>query len=81
MTKAEEHIFLGGLLGLVNYCLFVCLFVFGSTGVCIQGLLLARQVPSPFCFSYFSNKVLQFYLGLASDQDPPNLPSQPSALL
>jgi hypothetical protein len=65
---------------LLNFFFFL---IFGGTGVWLQGLALARQVlshlsysPSPFCFSYFLDRLSHFCLGLALHQDPPTCTSQ-----
>jgi hypothetical protein len=53
-------------------------FFFSGIGVGTQDLVLTRQafyylkhIPSPFCFSYFSDRVLHFLPKPALDQDPP----------
>jgi hypothetical protein len=57
---------------LLHSTLRIVFFFFGSTVVWTQGLPLGRQViyhlshvPSPFCFSYFSGRVLHFLPWLA----------------
>jgi hypothetical protein len=40
-------------------------------GLELRTLLLLGHAPNPFCFSYFSDSVLHFCLGLASVLNPP----------
>jgi hypothetical protein len=60
---------LRGLLSLteLHFLYLACVFFFYSTGIWTQNLALARQVlyhtPEPFCFSYFSSRVLRLCLG------------------
>jgi hypothetical protein len=57
-------------------CVCVCVCVCGSTGVWTQGFVLVKQTlyhltpsSSPFCFSYFSDRVSWFLPGPALDHD------------
>jgi hypothetical protein len=62
MTKAEEHIFLGGLLGLVNYCLFVCLFL-AVQGFVFRASCLLGKSPALFVSVTFQIRSCSFTWG------------------
>jgi hypothetical protein len=70
----------------ISYCLnqnqyvIILPFFFSVLGFWTQNLILSRQmlyhlshIPSPCCFSCFSDQVLSFLQGPAMDHDPPIL--------